>query len=52
LMILTGGSSIRDVIAFPKTASGTCLLTGSPGPVDEGQLADLGMALAAPTKSP
>ena len=52
LMILTGGNSIRDVIAFPKTASGTCLLTGSPGPVDEGQLADLGMALAAPTKSP
>jgi aspartyl-tRNA synthetase len=52
LMILTGGASIRDVIAFPKTASGTCLLTGSPGPVDPGQLRDLGIALAAASKNP
>ncbi|MGH9440794.1 MAG: aspartate--tRNA ligase [Thermoanaerobaculia bacterium] len=38
--------SIRDVIAFPKTASGMCLMTESPSPVDERQLADLGIALA------
>jgi aspartyl-tRNA synthetase len=51
LMILTGGRSIRDVIAFPKTASGACLMTGSPGPVDPAQLAELGLALATPPKS-
>lgn len=51
LMILTGGSSIRDVIAFPKTASGSCLMTGSPGPVDPEQLADLGIGLVEPVKS-
>ncbi|MGE5344620.1 MAG: aspartate--tRNA ligase [Acidithiobacillales bacterium] len=45
LMILTGSGSIRDVIAFPKTASGSCLLTGSPGPVDPEQLAELDLAL-------
>ena len=50
LMILTGGSSIRDVIAFPKTASGTCLMTESPGPVDPAQLSELGIALAVKPK--
>ncbi len=48
LMILTGSGSIRDVIAFPKTASGSCLLTGSPGPVDPEQLAELDLTLARP----
>ncbi len=51
LMILTGSGSIRDVIAFPKTASGSCLLTGSPGPVDPEQLAELDLALAKPVES-
>jgi aspartyl-tRNA synthetase len=51
LMILTGSSSIRDVIAFPKTASGSCLMTGSPGPVDPEQLTDLGIGLSGPVKS-
>jgi aspartyl-tRNA synthetase len=37
--------SIRDVIAFPKTASGTDPLTGAPAPVDERQLSDLGISL-------
>ena len=50
LMILTGSGSIRDVIAFPKTASGTCLMTGSPGPVDPAQLSELGIALAVKPK--
>ena len=40
-----GAESIRDVIAFPKTASGTDPLTGAPSPVDAIQLRDLGLAL-------
>ena len=51
LMILTGSSSIRDVIAFPKTASGTDLMTQCPNPVSPEQLAELHIALAKP-KSP
>jgi aspartyl-tRNA synthetase len=39
--LLTGTTSIRDVIAFPKTTSATCLMTGSPGRVDPDQLEDL-----------
>jgi aspartyl-tRNA synthetase len=40
--------SIRDTIAFPKTASGSDLLTGAPAPVDDAQLSELGMRLAVP----
>ncbi len=40
-MLLAGAESIREVIAFPKTASGGCLLTGAPAPVDDSQLAEL-----------
>ncbi len=43
--ILCGSSSIRDVIAFPKTAKGTCLMTDSPGGVDPKQLRDLRIEL-------
>jgi len=39
--ILCGTSSIRDVIAFPKTAKGTCLVTESPSAVSARQLRDL-----------
>ncbi|MGZ5429772.1 MAG: aspartate--tRNA ligase [Thermoanaerobaculia bacterium] len=51
LMILTGSSSIRDVIAFPKTASGTDLMTQCPNPVSPEQLAELHIALAKPPKA-
>jgi aspartyl-tRNA synthetase len=50
LMILTGSSSIRDVIAFPKTASGSDLMTQCPNPVSPEQLAELHIALAKPPK--
>jgi aspartyl-tRNA synthetase len=43
-MILAGETSIRDVIAFPKTQSGSDPLTGAPAPVDSHQLRDLGIA--------
>jgi len=51
LMILTGSSSIRDVIAFPKTASGADLMTQCPNPVSPEQLAELHIALAKPPKA-
>jgi aspartyl-tRNA synthetase len=45
--LLHGTDSIRDVIAFPKTASGVDPLTGAPAPVEERQLRELGLALRA-----
>jgi aspartyl-tRNA synthetase len=44
---LAGADSIRDVIAFPKTASGADALTGAPAPVDEAQLREVGLQLRA-----
>ena len=47
-MLLADQSSISEVIAFPKTQSGTDPMTGAPAPVDDRQLADLGIRLIAP----
>jgi len=46
LMLLYGIDSIRDTIAFPKTARSSCLMTGAPSDVDPAQLKDLGLLLA------
>jgi aspartyl-tRNA synthetase len=43
VMHMTGSTSIRDVIAFPKTQTATCPLTNAPAPVDPAQLLELGI---------
>ena len=45
-MLLTNSSSIRDVIAFPKTQTASCLLTSAPSPTGNAQLDELGIRLA------
>ena len=43
VMLMAGRDSIRDVIAFPKTTSATCLMTRAPSEVDAHQLEQLGL---------
>lgn len=45
VMLLAGSSNLRDTIAFPKTASASCLLTNAPGEVSEVQLKELNLSL-------
>jgi len=45
LMVLDGGQSIRDYIAFPKTLQGKCLMVGSPAPLEALQLEELQLQL-------
>ncbi len=52
IAILCGTSSIRDVIAFPKTAKGTCLMTDSPSQVSPKQLRDLYIEVKAKPPTP
>ncbi|WP_210122588.1 MULTISPECIES: aspartate--tRNA ligase [unclassified Staphylococcus] len=45
VMLLTGRTNLRDTIAFPKTASATCLLTNAPSEVSENQLEELSLRI-------
>jgi aspartyl-tRNA synthetase len=49
--LMAGAHSIRDVIAFPKTQRGQCLLTHAPSPVDDKQLRELHIRLRAQDKA-
>jgi aspartyl-tRNA synthetase len=51
VMLMAGAHSIRDVIAFPKTQSASCLLTDAPGPVSSQQLRETGIRLRKADKS-
>ncbi len=46
VMLLSGSTNLRDTIAFPKTASASCLLTSAPDKVDTAQLSELGIQIA------
>ena len=48
IMLMSGTSSIRDVMAFPKTQSAACLLTSAPSEVSERQLKELSIRLRKP----
>jgi aspartyl-tRNA synthetase len=45
VMLMTGAASIRDVMAFPKTQSASCLLTDAPSPIDDALLKELNIRL-------
>lgn len=45
VMLLAGRTNLRDTIAFPKTASASCLLTDAPSEVSESQLEELHLAV-------
>lgn len=45
IMILTNTNNVRDVVAFPKTASASCLMSEAPNIVDEKQLKELGIKI-------
>jgi aspartyl-tRNA synthetase len=50
--LLAGEANIREIIAFPKTASGSDPLTGSPAPTTEERLSELGIKLRTPKSPP
>lgn len=51
-MLASGSTSLREVIAFPKTTSATDLMTGSPAAVRPSQLREAGVTLAAEARAP
>ena len=50
--LLAGADSIRDAIAFPKSATGADPLTGAPAGVDDHQIRDLHLVSTAPVQQP
>jgi aspartyl-tRNA synthetase len=50
-MLMAGAHSLREVIAFPKTQTASCLLTGAPSPADPAQLEELGIRVLPPSTS-
>jgi aspartyl-tRNA synthetase len=50
VMLMAGASSIRDVMAFPKTQTAACLLTQAPSDVSQAQLRELSIRLKLPQK--
>jgi len=48
VMLMAGASTIRDVMAFPKTQSASCLLTNAPGQVSERQMRELSLRVRKP----
>jgi aspartyl-tRNA synthetase len=46
-MLLSGATSLRDVIAFPKNQRGGDPLTGAPSPLETDQLHELGLTVAS-----
>ncbi len=48
IMLLTGATSIREVIAFPKTQSAACVMTAAPGDVSTAQLSELNIRVKKP----
>ncbi|MBA3732147.1 MAG: aspartate--tRNA ligase, partial [Gammaproteobacteria bacterium] len=51
LMLMTGSSSIREVMAFPKTQSAHCPLTNAPAQVSDAQLSELHLQVKRPRKN-
>ena len=49
VMLMAGADNIREVIAFPKTATASDLMTGAPSPADAAQLKELGIRLKGST---
>ena len=50
VMLMTGASSIREVMAFPKTQTAACLMTNAPSPVSPEQLRELHVRVSLPVK--
>ena len=50
IMLMTGATSIRDVIAFPKTQTASCPLTNAPSPVDQKHLNEVGIRVKSAEK--
>jgi len=48
VMLMSGATSIRDVMAFPKTQTAACLLTQAPSPVSDKQLKELSIRVRKP----